>query len=308
MDSQKLGWLGTGRMGAAMVERLIRAGCDVAVYNRTREKAEPLARMGAKVVDSIADLGEREIVFVTVGSSEDFLQVVLGSDGLLSGGSVPDVVIDCSTISEEASAQTRREAGERGVAVLAAPVSGNPNVARAGKLTMAVSGPRDVFERVAGFLDLLGAGATYVGEGEVARTVKICHNLFLGVVAQSLAEVTVLAEKRGITRQAFLAYLNNSVMGSAFTRYKSPALVNLDFDAMFTAVLLRKDFDLGLAAARQLEVPLPVAALVRELIQGLVGAGHGDKDFAALLVQEAGAAGLVLESEHAEVSDGLSPD
>lgn len=291
-----------------MVERLIRAGCDVAVYNRTREKAEPLARMGAKVVDSIADLGEREIVFVTVGSSEDFLQVVLGSDGLLSGGSVPDVVIDCSTISEEASAQTRREAGERGVAVLAAPVSGNPNVARAGKLTMAVSGPRDVFERVAGFLDLLGAGATYVGEGEVARTVKICHNLFLGVVAQSLAEVTVLAEKRGITRQAFLAYLNNSVMGSAFTRYKSPALVNLDFDAMFTAVLLRKDFDLGLAAAHQLEVPLPVAALVRELIQGLVGAGYGDKDFAALLVQEAGAAGLVLESEHAEVSDGLSPD
>ncbi|MGH9064499.1 MAG: NAD(P)-dependent oxidoreductase [Acidimicrobiales bacterium] len=308
VGSQTLGWLGVGRMGSEMVRRLLRAGCDVAVYNRTREKAEPLAQLGAKVVDAVVDLAEREVVFITVGSSDDFLEVVLGDGGLLSGDAVPDVVVDCSTISEEASALARREAAGRGVALLAAPVSGNPKVARAGKLTMAVSGPRDVFDRVAGFLDLLGSGATYVGEDDVARMVKICHNLFLGVVTQSLVEVTVLAEKRGISRHAFLGYLNKSVMGSLFTTYKTPALVNLDFQAMFTTALLRKDFDLGLAAARQLDVPLPVAALVRELIQGLVGYGYGDSDFAALLALEARAADLALASEDAEVSDGLSPD
>src|SRR6266536_754148 len=202
---------------------------------------------------------------------------------------------------------TGRMGAERVRELLAAPVMGNPTVARAGQLTFAVSGPRPAFDAAQPYLDLLGAGATYVGEGELARIVKLCHNLFLGVVTQSLAEVTVLAEKSGVSRQAFLACLNDSVMGSTFTRYKSPALVNLDFHATFTAELLRKDFDLGLAAARDREVPLPVASLVHQLVQSLVGHGLGQSDFAALLVLQARSAGLELVSEDANVSDGLEP-
>ena len=148
-------------------------------------------------------------------------------------------------------------------------------------------------------------GATYVGDGELARTVKLCHNLLLGVVTQSLAEVTILAEKSGISREALLACLNNSVMGSTFTRYKTPAFVNLDFHATFTATLLRKDFDLGLAAAREREVPMPVAALVHQLVQSLVGHGAGEEDFAALIRMQAQSAGLDLVSEDADISDGL---
>jgi 3-hydroxyisobutyrate dehydrogenase len=178
-------------------------------------------------------------------------------------------------------------------------------VASAGRLTLAVSGPRAAFEEAQPYLDLLGSGATYVGEGELARMVKICHNLFLGVVTQSLAEVTVLAQQSGISREAFLACLNNSVMGSTFTRYKTPAFVNLDFHPTFTATLLRKDFDLGLAAARQVGVPLPVSALVHQIIQGLIGTGRADQDFASLLELEAAGAGLDLVSENAEISDGL---
>src|SRR2546429_4789797 len=94
-------------------------------------------------------------------------------------------------------------------------------------------------------------------------------------------------------------------MGSLFTGYKTPAYVNLDSEPAFTATLLRKDFDLGLAAAREHEVPMPVAAVVHQLIQGLVGRGYGDADFAALLQQQADSAGLALVSEHADVSDGL---
>jgi 3-hydroxyisobutyrate dehydrogenase len=216
--------------------------------------------------------------------------------------------VDCSTVSADASAFVRERLAERGTALLAAPVMGNPRVVEAGQMTAAVSGPRDAFDTAEPYLAMLGRGVTYVGEGELARVVKLCHNLFLGVIAASMAEVTILAQASGISREAFLACLNKSVTGSQFTQYKSPAYVNLDFEPTFTSKLLRKDFDLGLAAAREREVPMPVAAIVHQLIQGLVGRGYGDVDFAAFIAQEAESAGITLESEHADVSDGLDPD
>jgi len=294
-------------MGAELVGRLLAAGCDVSVYNRTRAKAQPLAALGAKVVDSAADLAACDIVFATVGTSEELLDAVLGQGGLMSQAAVPAILVDCSTISVDASAHIRQRVGARGADLLAAPVMGNPRVARAGRLTLAVSGPRAAFEAAEPFLNLLGAGATYVGEGELARIVKLCHNLLLGTVAQSMAEITILAQKSGVAREAFLACINSSVMGSLFTRYKTPAFVNLDFTPTFTAALLRKDFDLGLAAAREREVPLPVASLVHQIVQSLVGRGYGQQDFAALLELEAQAAGLELVSENSDVSDGLEP-
>jgi 3-hydroxyisobutyrate dehydrogenase len=303
----RLGWLGTGRMGAELARRLLAAGCDVSVYNRTRAKALPLTGLGAKVVDSAADLSACDIVFATVGTSEDLIEAVLGPGGLMSDTAMPSIIVDCSTISAEASALVRQQIGLRGTALLAAPVMGNPRVARAGRLTLAVSGPRAAFDAAEPYLNLLGSGATYVGEDELARIVKLCHNLFLGTVAQSMAEITILAEKSGVSRQAFLACINASVMGSLFTRYKTPALVSLDFTPTFTATLLRKDFDLGLAAAREREVPMPVASLVHQIVQGLVGRGYGEQDFAALIELEAQSAGLRLVGEDAEVSDGLEP-
>ena len=294
-------------MGAELAGRLLAGGCDVSVYNRTQSKAQPLAALGAKVVDSAAELARSDIVFATVGTSQDLIDAVLGPGGLASAATMPSILVDCSTISADASAQVRQELAARGSALLAAPLMGNPRVARAGRLTLAVSGPRAAFDSAAPYLELLGA-PTYVGDSEQARIVKICHNLFLGTVAQSMAEITVLAEKSGVSRQAFLACINSSVMGSLFTRYKTPAYVNLDFTPTFTATLLRKDFDLGLATAREREVPLPVAALVHQIVQSLVGRGHGEQDFAALLELEAQSAGLDLVSEEADVSDGLETE
>jgi 3-hydroxyisobutyrate dehydrogenase len=306
-NEHRLGWLGTGRMGTELVRRLLAGGCDVSVYNRTRAKAEPLAEQGAKVVGSAADLAGCDIVFATVGTPQDLLDAVLGPGGLISGGAAPPILVDCSTISVEASAQVRAELAGYGTALLAAPVMGNPKVASVGQLTLAVSGPPEAFAAAGPYLELLGAGATYVGEGELARIVKICHNLFLGVVTQSLAEVTILAQQSGISREAFLACLNKSVMGSMFSRYKTPAFVNLDFHPTFTSALLRKDFDLGLAAAREHGVSLPVAALVHQIVQSLIGHGYGDSDFAALIQLAADAAGVQLTSENADISDGLGP-
>jgi len=295
-------------MGSALVERLLRAGCNISVYNRTRSKAEELAKHGARVVDSPAELADRDIVVTTVGGSEDFSEVVLGPQGLLSrDGWRPAVLVDASTVSTEVSERVRAEAARRGTALLAAPVSGNPRVVQSGRLSVVVSGPREAYEQALPYLQLFGSRVTYVGEGERARLVKICHNLLLGAVTQSLAEITVLAEKGGIARADFLDFINASVLGSLFTRYKTPGLVNLDYTPTFTGHLLRKDFELGLEAGRVLNVPLPVAAQVHQILTALIRSGLGDLDFAALLELEARGAGLTLRSENRQISDGLEP-
>jgi 3-hydroxyisobutyrate dehydrogenase len=303
-----LGWVGVGRMGRALVIRLLQAGHEVAVYNRTREKAADLAALGATIVDSPADLADRDIVFTMVAGSSDVEEVVDGPSGLLSRDDAhPGLIIDSTTISPSAAAHIRARALERGTAMLAAPVSGNPKVAESGRLTIVASGPADAWERARPYLELLARRVTYVGEGERARLVKICHNLMLGVVAQCMAEITVLAEKGGVARADFLDFLNDSVMGSTFTRYKTPAYVNLDFKPTFTPELLLKDFHLGFEAARATDVAMPLAAATEQIVQGLAGVMGNEVDFAALIELSARASGLELAPENVEVDDGLSP-
>jgi 3-hydroxyisobutyrate dehydrogenase len=300
-----VGWIGTGRMGHAMAKRLLAAGQDVHVWNRTRAKAMHLAAYGARVVDTVGDLAGRDVVFTMVAEDADLLEVTLGEGGLLRQEKLPAYLVDSSTVSAETSDRIRRVAAERGTTLLAAPVSGNAKVVRAGKLSIAVSGPEEAFHEVEPLLRLIGASVTYVGSGDVARLVKLAHNILLGVVTQSLVEITVLAQQGGVSRAAFLEFINGSVLGSVFTRYKTPALVNLDLTPTFTTTLLRKDFDLGLAAARALEVPLPVASATYQLVQAAVGRGHQDEDFAALLIEQARNAGIELEPEDVAVDDGL---
>ena len=304
--SLRIGWIGTGRMGVALAERLIDAGHDVAVNNRTRSKTEALAARGAAVVDAPSDLADRDVVFIMVAGSADLVEVMTGPGGLLTRpGVAPPVVIDSSTVSAAASAEARARTEERGAQFLAAPVSGNPQVVRAGRLTFAVSGPRATFDQVRDLLLVLGRGATYVGDGEVARLVKICHNVFLGVVIEALAEITLLAERGGTSRAAFLEFLNDSVLGSTFTRYKTPALVNLDFAPTFTMPLLSKDFDLAHEAAHELAVPMPLATTAAQLVASAVGAGHSELDFATLILEQARRSGMTLVPENAAVDDGL---
>jgi 3-hydroxyisobutyrate dehydrogenase len=306
LNKLKLGWIGTGRMGYAMVARLLKHGCDVAVYNRTRSKADPLTALGATVVSSPADLANRDIVFTMVSGPDDLIEVISGASGLLSHEShAPKLLIDCSSVSTEASAAVRKQAAIRGMAMLAAPVSGNAKVVKAGLLSIVASGPEEQYRIAEPFLALLGRGVSYVGDGELARMVKICHNILLGVLTQSLAEITILAEKGGVPRHAFLDFMNNSVLGSVFTKYKSPAFVNLDWTPTFTPYLLRKDLDLGLEAGRSLGVPQPLTALTREIVQSMIGNGYQDIDFGALLELQAKASGLELKSEQKAIDDGL---
>jgi len=305
LKAHKLGWIGIGRMGYAMAERLAKAGCDISVWNRTRAKAEPLAKSGAKVVDVLTDLASCDIVFTMVSTGKDVKEVLFGPNGVTSRGRAPKIVVDSTSISLEESAEIREKLGKLGVKLLAAPVSGNDKVVTAGKLMFVVSGVQAAYDAARPYLDLLGRGSSYVGDGELARIAKICHNVYLSVVTQSLCEITVLAQKAGMPRHAFLDFINNSIFGCMFTRYKTPALVNLDFYVTFTPELLRKDIDLGLSAGREFGVPMPLASVTRDLVQTLIGHGYTDKDFSALLLLQAQASGLELEPENVEVDDGL---
>jgi len=290
-------------MGYEMAARLAKGGADVLVWNRTREKAEPLKKYGARVAEDLSELATRDIVFCMVSTWKDVKQVV---SKLLKGTAKTKLLIECSSISLEGSAELRQILQSKKISYLAAPVSGNAKVIKAGKLSFVCSGPKKAFVLARPYLDLMGKNSSYVGEGELARIVKICHNVFLGVVTQSLAEITVLAQKAGVPRHAFLDFMNQSVMGSTFTRYKTPAFVNLDFKVTFTPQLLRKDMDLGLDAGRRFEVPMPLASAARDLIQSMIGQGWTEQDFATLLLQQAEASGIKLKPENVEVGDGLS--
>lgn len=292
-----LGWLGTGRMGSAMAARLIQAGEQVTVWNRTRSRTDPLAASGARVAGTIGDLGDCEIVFVTVAGPSDLEQVVTGEHGLLSTERKPSVIVDLSTVSAQTSALVRAAVGAAGVEFLAAPVSGNPHVVAEGGACIVASGPAATFQRVRPYLDQIARVTVHAGEGEQSRLVKLCHNLYLGMLVQALVEVTTLAEKGGTDRDAFLTFLNGTVLGSDWTRRRAADLVSRDWTPTFTTELLRKDFDLGLGAARSLEVPMPVASAVYQLIQSAIGTGAGAQDFLALYEQQARIAALDRQQE-----------
>jgi len=314
-DRQKIGWIGAGRMGTPMAERLIKAGYDVAIWNRTRAKAEPLAKIGGRLVDHLSELKNVDVLFCIVAAGKDVQEVLYGKNGVCNqAGKVPPIVVDCSTIAVEESAAIRDKLEQLGAAFVAAPLSGNANVIKAGKLSAVVSGPEAACKAVMPLIEVFAPrGVSYVGDGELARVCKIAHNVMLGVVIENLIEITLLTNKLGVPRHAFLAFLNNSVMGSMFTRYKSPALVNCDWATTFTPELLRKDLDLGLELGRGADVPLPVTAAAREVLQSHFGVAtlqqnpqeYLQKDFAALAETMALAAGMKLKSENKNVRTGL---
>jgi 3-hydroxyisobutyrate dehydrogenase len=304
--ANRIGWIGLGRMGEAMVGRLLKAGHGVSVWNRTRSKAEPLAAAGAVIVSEKTELAACAVVFTMVSTTDDLKEVLFGEGGLVTTTDKPQVVVDSSSISQEGSAEIRARLESMGVAYLCAPVSGNAKVAKAGKLLIVASGPKALYDKAQPYLQAMGRKAMWVGEGELARIWKIAHNTMFGVVIQNLCEITVLAEKAGIPRHVFLESINDSVLGSMYTRYKTPVLTNLGFDQVtFTPKLLLKDMDLGMGAARAYGVAMPAAAATRESVARMVGRGYEDIDFAVLLQETARDAGLELKPENVRMSDGL---
>jgi 3-hydroxyisobutyrate dehydrogenase len=315
---QTIGWIGVGRMGGPMAERLLAAGHSVLIWNRTKSKAESLVKLGAKVVESLAALAPVDVLFTMVSEGKDLEEVYFGPMGVVttSNGKVPRIFVDCSSISVEDSARIRGRLQKSGAQFVVSPVSGNGQVIKAGKLSAVVSGPENAVKDVMPLIQVFAPkGVSYVGDGDLARVCKIAHNVMLGVVIENLIEITLLANKIGVPRHAFLSFMNNSVMGSMFTTYKTPALVNLDWKTTFTSELLRKDLDLGLELGREWDVAMPVTAATREVVQAHIGRAKARaeaklilaNDFAQIAETLAEYSGMTLKSEATHVLSGLEP-
>jgi 3-hydroxyisobutyrate dehydrogenase-like beta-hydroxyacid dehydrogenase len=274
--------VGLGNMGTAIAERVLDAGYQVVVFNRTPAKAEPLTARGAAVAQSTADLAGQVDVVLTSLADDDALESV--SAEILSTARPGTVLVDTSTVSPTASARVAARAAEASVAYLRAPVSGNPSVVRAGNLTFIVSGDSETLERVEPVLLAIGPTVRRVGDAEQARIVKLAINVMIGGIAQLMSEALVLGEAAGVSRADLLDVMGNSAVGAPFVKYKTDALLRDDFSATFTTSLMEKDVDLALDAAAEAGVELPVAGELKGILRDAIDAGYGDDDFMALFL------------------------
>jgi 3-hydroxyisobutyrate dehydrogenase-like beta-hydroxyacid dehydrogenase len=276
------GVIGLGNMGTAIAERLLDAGYELRVFNRTPARAEPLAARGAVVAESAGELAADVDLVLTSLPDDAAFEAVAGE--VIAQARPGTVLVDVSTVSPAASAQVAAAAEEASVAYVRAPVSGNPTVVRAGNLTFIVSGAREALERVEPVLLAIGPTIHHVGDGEQARVVKLAINLMIAGLAQLMSEALVLGEASGVSRDALLRVMGSSAVGAPFVEYKTEPLLRDDYSATFTTALMEKDIDLVLDAAERAGVDLPLAHDLKELLHAAIGAGHGDDDFMALFL------------------------
>jgi 3-hydroxyisobutyrate dehydrogenase-like beta-hydroxyacid dehydrogenase len=272
--------IGLGNMGTAFAERLLDAGYDLVVVNRTPEKSAPLEARGATVAGTYADLADRVDIVLTSLSDDEALEAVAA--GVLAAARAGTVLVDTSTVSPAASARVASRAQAASVSYLRAPVSGNPTVVRAGNLSFIVSGTRETFDRVEPVIRAIGPTVYHVGDGEEARTVKLAINLMIAGLVQLIAEALVLGEASGVSRAALLEVMGGSAAGAPFVKYKTEPLLRDDYSATFTTALMAKDLDLILHAAEHVSVELPVTRKLEDIVRAAIEAGYGDDDFMAL--------------------------
>jgi 3-hydroxyisobutyrate dehydrogenase-like beta-hydroxyacid dehydrogenase len=278
-----VGLIGLGHMGSAIGERLLAAGHELVVYNRTPEKAEALAARGATVATTPEELAGGVDVVLTSLADDAAFEAVAGR--VVPAAREAAVLVDLSTVSPAASARVAALADDASIEYLRAPVSGNPSVVRAGNLSFMVSGPRETLERVESVLRAVGPTIHHVGEGEQARIVKLAINLMVAGIAQLMGEALVLGEAAGVSRESLLAVMGDSAAGAPFVKYKTEPLLRDDYSATFTTLLMEKDVDLILEAADDVGVELPLARELRSLLQAAIDAGYADDDFMALYLR-----------------------
>jgi len=288
-----IGWIGLGNMGKLMSGRLLEAGYPLVVYNRTKEKTKELAEKGAKVADSPAELASQaDITFTMIADSKALEDVTLDKNGVFEGSKPGSILIDMSTVSPESSAKVAEAAKQKGVRYLRAPVSGSTPAAAAGTLTIIVSGEEDTYNESLEVFKVMGQKVFYLGSAEEARYMKLAVNIMIGTTCQILSEALVFGKKAGLDWGKMLEVIANSAAAAPMVSYKTKPILERNFSAMFTVNLLAKDFDLALAAGKDLAVPLPVTSLVSQYLASAKATGKGELDYASLVVLAEEMAGI----------------
>lgn len=276
MAIKRVGFVGTGIMGAPMARNLIRAGFSVTVWNRTASKAAPLVEEGAVSAASPAAVAAAsEVTFSCVSDSPDVEAVALGPGGILEGAEPGSVYIDCSTISPEVARRVEQAASSRGVAMLDAPVSGGDVGARNGTLAVMVGGDPAVFERCRPVLEAIGETIVYVGPSGSGQVVKLCNQVAGALNLMAMAEAITLSRRAGVDPAKMIEVVSKGAAGSWMLANLGPRAVAGDFAPGFMVDLMQKDLRLVLETAAQTDTPLPGAALVNQVLRMLQAQDRG---------------------------------
>ena len=288
----RIGWIGAGRMGVPMAGFLLQAGYPLAVYSRTAASRQKLVTLGAREARDVTDcVHEAQVVFSSVSDDDALRAIALGPKGVLANAGSETVFADTSTVSSEVSEEIADEAERAGVAYLRLPISGNSASARKGEVTVMASGPAAAWETVRPLVETFSKNQVYLGEGEQARVMKLVVNALIVNLAQTIAEALALGRKAGLDWDVMLDTLAESTLASPWLKIKIAALKKHDYAATMSARLILKDIDLMLGAARTHDVPMPITANTRQLMQILVGEGYGEEDYMAsvkLLARQSG--------------------
>ena len=278
-EREALGFVGLGIMGFPMAANLMNAGHSLTLYNRTRNKAEALAKRGATIANSPADVARRsKIIFICVGDTAAVQSVAANLLDAVQRGSI---IVDTSTISPASSRALAAQFRERGVSFLDAPCTGSKTGAENASLTFMVGGDKNAFEAVRPYLAAMGQKIFHIGANGMGLQVKLTQNLIGALTCQAMAEGFVLARKAGLSPSLVLEVLQASVARIPMIEAKLPLVLARHFEPHFSLKWMHKDLTLMLESARDLEVPLPTTALVHELFGAGIANGHGDEDFAA---------------------------
>lgn len=292
----EVGYIGLGVMGSSIVRRLLAAGHRVTVWNRTREKADPVLAEGARWADSPREVAAAcDLVFTMVTNTEAVRAVTEGVDGILAGLRPGAIYVDMSTASPSNTRALAERVASAGAAMLDSPVSGTSVTVDQGKASLMVGGEPEAFERARPVLEAIGAKVIHVGPSGSAVTMKIAVNLSLAVQMLAFSEGVLLAEKSGITRAKAVEVMLASVIASPMVAYRGPLVLGHPDDVWFDCHMMQKDMNLALELGRQLEVPLPTTAVTNEMLTAANGMGIGERDFAVLFDVLAAMAGVETE-------------
>jgi 2-hydroxy-3-oxopropionate reductase len=290
--SETIGFIGLGVMGAPMAANLLGAGFEVVAWNRSPEPLAALAEKGARPAGGPAEVAADADVLITILSDDAAVRAVLaGEDGAIAAMKPGGLVIDMSTVSPALARELAAAAGERGVAVLDAPVSGGDVGAREGTLSIMVGGEAADVERARSVFAVLGSRVTHVGAAGSGQAVKACNQVLVAVIFAGLSEALVLGSKLGVDPATLLDAVGGGMAGNRIMEVRRDNFLEHDFTPGFKVDLHHKDLEIALAAAGEADVPLPLTAEVQQMFRQLRAAGHGGEDDSALLrIAEAAAA------------------
>lgn len=280
-----LGFLGLGLMGYPMARNLLRAGHQVALWSHTADKARRLATDEKGIFCATPrEVAEKsDCIFLCVGDTDMSREVILGKDGIIEGARPGTVVADASTVSPSASRAIGEALKAKGVDFLDAPCTGSTPGAEGGTLTFMIGGDQKIYEKVKPYLEPMGKRLYYCGGPGMGLQAKLTQNLILSNILMAFNEGMVLATKGGVDPKLMLDILDNSAAKSGLINYKAPFVFRRDFQANFSVKWMHKDIGLMLETGKELEVPLFLTGLTRQLFQAAIAKGYGEDDICSTI-------------------------